>query len=430
MSRAPTVLVEQSSALPLIGLTIALRSGATLDPEGREGLCRLTGRMMRRTGGGRSTEELDRRIDSLGGSLVVDSSHSTTGVHGAVIARSLEPFVELMEDVTAHPGFDEEELQRLIRETQAELVEALDHDRSLARHWFRRSMYAGHDYARSVSGNHASVAATTRDEVVRFHRQSFVRDNLIFAFSGDIDPESARSVAERIAGALPDAEAPDVAVSAPSFAQGRRLVFVDKPERSQTQILIGTAGTHPRDPDHIALFVANTVFGGTFTARLSHEVREKRGWSYGAYSSLPIDRERRAMSLWTFPKAEDAAACIRLELDLLERFVARGVTQKELTLAKRYLIRSHAFALDTASKRVNLELDRLLYDLPEDYYSAYTERVNAVSRDDVNAAIARRLDPKDLLVVVVGTASDIADAVRSAIPNLETSEVVAYDSDA
>jgi zinc protease len=410
-------------------MTMALRTGAARDPFGKEGLCRFMGRLMRRTGGGRSTEALDVHVDSLGGSLGVDASHTVSGVHGTVISRSLDPFVELVGDIAARPGFDPAEHARLARETLAEIVEARDHDRALARSHFRRHMYRNHPYGRSVVGTRASIADLSVDDVREFHRQSLVRDNVVFAFSGDIDQDAAEAIAQKLLAALPEGASPEQSTAAPEFGAGRHLVFVDKPERAQTQILIGTAGTQPHDDDHVALFVANTVFGGTFTARLTQEVREKRGWSYGAYSNLPIDKERRALSLWTFPKASDAAACIRLELELLQAFVDRGITNKELTWAKRYLVRSHAFALDTASKRVGLLLDQVLYDLPDGYYTDYTKHVEAVTLDQVNQAIARRLNPANLVLTVVGTATEILDDVRAAIPDLAGETVVAFDSD-
>ena len=425
--KPPQVLVESCAALPIVSMTMALRTGAARDPVGKEGLCRLMGRLMRRTGGGRSTEELDVHVDSLGGSLGVDASHSVSGVHGTVITRSLQQFVDVLGDVAARPGFDPAEHARLKRETLAEIVEARDHDRALARSNFRRRMYPDHAYGRSVVGSQSSIADLSLEDVRAFHRESYVRDNVVFAFSGDIDPDTANTIAEQLLEALPAGAAPDQSVPAPTFSEGRHLVFVDKPERSQTQILIGTAGTRPQDEDHVALFVANTVFGGTFTARLTQEVREKRGWSYGAYSNLPIDKERRALSLWTFPKAEDAAACIGLELDLLERFVDKGITKKELAWAKRYLVRSHAFALDTASKRVGLLLDEVMYELPDGYYRDYTKHVEAVTLEQVNAAIARRLDPHNLIVAVVGTASQIFDEVRAAIPELADAQIVPFD---
>jgi zinc protease len=250
---------------------------------------------------------------------------------------------------------------------------------------------------------------------------------LHFAFSGDIEAKEARSLAERVASSVPPGTSSADTIGDPVMKPGRRLVLVDKPERTQTQILIGGLGTHARDADHTALSVGNTIFGGTFTARMTQEVRSKRGWSYGAYSSLPIDRRRQAFSMWTFPKAEDAGPCIALELEMLHALRERGVTKKELSWAKRYLTRSHAFAVDTPAKRVGLALDSKLYDLPENYYQNYLERIAAVSLDEVNQALLTRLPEQDLLVVVVGTAGDIRAGIESAIPELAETEVVRFD---
>lgn len=423
------LLIESSPALPLVHVTVALTSGALEDPAGKEGLTRLTARAMRRTGGGLTQQQLDTRIDSLGGSLGADVSHSTVSFNGTVIARNLDAFLDLMIDVLARPGFSEEELALLRRETEAELIEARDNDRALARRWFSRKMFAGHPYARSVSGALTTVPTMTAGDVRALYQRTWARENVVLSFSGDIDAAHARASAERLLEALGSGPRLADQVTDPTGPRGRSLVFVDKPERTQTQILIGGLGSHPRDPDHIALHVANTVLGGTFTARLMKEVRSKRGWSYGAYSSLPYDRHRQAFSLWTFPKASDAAACIQLELELLAAWCEKGITQRELAGAKRYLTRSHAFAIDTATKRVGLAFDALIYDLPPDYYEGYLDHIADVSLERANAAIRDRIDPAHLVVAVVGTAAEIEAEVRAAIPGLCAHEIVAHDAD-
>jgi zinc protease len=424
-----TLLCEESRTLPLVWVTVAIRTGALEDPEGQEGLTRLTARLMRRTAGGASPHEIDTRIDSLGGSLGADVSHSVGSFHGTLIARSLEPFVDVLVDVLARPGFSTAELERLVRETSAELVEARDNDRALVQRWFRRKLFAGHAYGRPISGTPASLARIGDKDVRDQWRRLWVGENLVFGLAGAIDEAGARAVQQRIASALPGGAARPDPLPDPALRPGRHLVIVDKPERTQTQILIGGRGSSAHDPDHTALHVANTVFGGTFTARLMEEVRSKRGWSYGAYSSLPCDRRRQAFSLWTFPKAEDAAACIRLELEMLRAFCEEGITDEELSRAKRYLVRSHAFAVDTAAKRLGLRLDELLYELPAGYHTGYTERVQAVTRDQANAAIRSRISDQDLLVAVVGTEKQIGEPVREAIERLESVEVVPFDAD-
>lgn len=426
---SPTVLVESSRALPLVSMTIATRSGATTDPAGKEGLLRLACRLVRRTGAGLTTEALDERIDALGASISVDVGHSSATFHGAVITRSLEAFAELLVGVLGKPSLAETELSKLQRETVAELVDARDHDRELGQRWFRQRLFGSHLFARPVGGTTVSVGAVSRADVRSTYERVLCAKNLVFAFAGDVDEDRARAIAGTVASALPEGEPILDDVPEPTLEPGRRLVIVDKPERTQTQILIGCLGTHPHDPDHIALHVGNTIFGGTFTARLMNEVRSKRGWSYGAYSSLPYDRHRRGFSLWTFPKAADAAPCIALELELLEKWCAEGVTAKELAWAQRYLARSHAFAIDTPSKRVGQTLDEELYGLPPDYHDKYVEHVRAVTLEQVNAAIRERITPKNLLITVVGTASEIAAPIKQVIDGLQSTEIVPFETD-
>ena len=423
------LLVEATPALPVISLTVAAKAGATLDPAGKEGLLRSVARLMRRTGDGLTTEVIDERIDAMGGSVGVDVGHSATSIHATVIKRSLDDLVDLVVGILARPSLSEEELARLKRETTSDLIETRENDRELGQRWFRRRLFGDHAYGRSVAGTIESIGSLNHSDVVARYAQTFCSENLVFAFAGDTSPEEAQGIAERISSALPSgAPLPDT-VPEPAMQSGRRLLLVDKPERTQTQILIGCLGTHPNDDDHVALHVGNTIFGGTFTARLMNEVRSKRGWSYGAYSNLPYDRHRRGFSLWTFPKSEDAAACIELELGLLEKWWQDGVTARELSWAQRYLVRSHAFAVDTAGKRVGQALDEVLYDLPPGYHSEYLERVRAITLDEVNAAIQKRITPKDLVISVVGTASTIQKDVTAKIGDLASVEVIPFDRD-
>jgi zinc protease len=423
------VLVETNRALPLVSFSIALKTGSILDPEGMAGATRMLTRWMRRTAGGRDSHVIDTEIDALGGAFGADVSPSTLVFQGTVITRSLDGLMRIAGDVLARPGFAEPELERLRRETLAELTESLDDDRGLCRRWFRHRVFGAHPYARSVTGTASSLARIKAADLQALYARVVRPENLIFAFSGDIERPRAEALAEQIQSQLTLGPAPSDETGEPTTISGKRLTFVDKPDRTQTQIMIGGLGTHPQDADHLALHVANTVFGGTFTARLTQEVRAKRGWSYGAYSSLPIDRRRQAFSMWTFPKGEDAAPCIELQLKMLHDLRTKGITKKELAWAKKYLVRSHAFALDTAAKRVGLLLDSALYGLPEGYYENYIEHVKGVTLEAANASVVTRLSEDDLLITVVGTAAQIGDSVRAAIPGLASSEVVPFDTE-
>ena len=428
-AQGPAVMLEQDVSLPLIHVGISTRSGADDDPPALAGLSRIAGRLMRRTAGGHSSDEIDARIDRMGASLGLDAGHSGVALSGVVLERSFGDFIGLLEEALTAPGLKEDELERLKRETRAELMEVLDSDQHLVQRWFLRTVFADHPYGRSVIGSERSLEAITVEDVRRCLAREFCREGVIFGYAGAIDAERAERVSQAIWQKLPAGEGTPPPPPEPVASGGRRLVFVDKPERTQTQILIGGVGSHPRDPDHFGLMVANTVFGGTFTARLTQEVRAKRGWSYGANSSLGYDRQRQSFSMWTFPKAEDAAPCIELELDLLEQWWQRGILEEELDWAKRYLIQSQAFARDTAAKRVGLRLDEILNDLPPGQHDQFVSLVEAVTLEQANAAIQNRISREHLTIVVLGTYSEIGSAVRAVVPGLTSERVVPFDTE-
>jgi len=423
------VIVETSHALPLVNLIVARTTGSVLDPTGKEGTMRILSRLSRRTAGGRPLQTIEETLDRLGGSIGTDASFSSTSLSGTVIARSLSPFVELVADAMGCPSLDRTEFDRLKRETRAEIIDGRDNDRALAHRALRRAMYPGHPYARTASGTLATLARIEHEDIVKCDSSVRRRGGLIVGMSGSIELSQARDVAARILDAIPEGIAPVDQSGDPTVPEGRKLVIVDKPERAQTQILIGLQGTKPVDPDHTALHVATTVFGGTFSSRLMQAIRVERGWSYGAYASLPIDRYRQMMTLWTFPSKDDAAACTKLELDLLDQLVSVGITQKELDFAKKSLVRSHAFSIDTAAKRMGMAVDTATLGLPMDFYAQYEERVASVTLDEANLALRTRFDPRHLVVSVVGTASDLRERLQDSIPNVMSVDVVPHDSE-
>ncbi|WP_394828726.1 M16 family metallopeptidase [Pendulispora albinea] len=423
------LFVESSHTIPLVDVVVSLRSGAAHDAQDKQGLFRTTFGMLRRGARDYTARQIEDAIDRLGSEVSIDVNASVATVFGQVIERNLEPFIELFATLLESPTFPEDEFGRLKREIVADLIGARDNDRALAQRAFRRGLFRDHPYSRSSAGTIPGVESLTTDDVRANYRKHFVKGNVVIGFSGDITREAAERYARRLIQALPDGPRLEDPVPPPSPVEGRRLVFVDKPERTQTQIIIGRLGTSPHDPDHVALTVANSVFGGTFTSRLMREVRSKRGWSYGASSRLGVDRQRHSFSMVTFPAATDAPACIALELELLTDLLDNGITARELAFIKRYLARSYAFEIDTANKRLHQALDVELLGLPKDYYSSHVTRVEAITLEEANGALKNRLNASDLLISIVGTASEIFDKVRDAIPNLAAHDVVPFDRD-
>ena len=427
LSTGHQLFVEPDARIPLVTFNITFPGGYAHDPHGKDGLSRLVGRVLRRGVDGLTANEFEAAIDGLGAEFAFDISASATQLQGQVIARNADAFIDLLARMFARLTAPDAEIQKTIREAVSELSEARDNDRVLLHRAFRGALFHGHGYARSALGDETTLGAITPADVRDFAKRRFVRDGATLGFAGAITAEAAVRLAEHLLAALGTTPAISATLPPPSVPKaGRHLLFVDKPERTQTQLQIGRLGTSPHDPDHAALLLGNSIFGGSFTSRMMQEIRVKRGWSYGAGSRLPIDRERHEFSMHCATASEDAAACIALQIGMLEKLVAEGVTDRETAATKKFLVKSWAFEVDTAEKRLVHPLDVVALALPEDYYSGYTARFAATSREAANAAIARRLPADDLMICVVGTAGDVLEGLQKAIPNLASTTVIPY----
>jgi len=425
---AITAIVEESRLLPLVDIQITLRTGSVHDPRGKEGLSRICAAMIRMGTRRMPARVVEETIDRLGGHLSIQCASSFTHFSAVVLERNLDPFMALLGELLRAPAWRAGDLELVKRETVAEIIEACDDDHALSARHFRRYAFGAHPYGRPVSGTPSSVRSIERGDAIRHWSRHFVKPNLIVGASGAISAERLGRLVDEHLGGVADGKAPRDRVPATRIMPGRRVLVVDKPERTQTQILIGTLGARAGDPDYFALAVGNTVFGGTFTSRLMREIRSKRGWSYGASSRIAQDRQRDLWWMWAFPAARDAVPCIRLELSLLEKLLDRGISENELRFAKRFLTKSHAFDIDTPVKRLMQSIDVELFGLPRDFYLRFVERIQSVTRSEANEALARRLSAKDLAIVLVATADQLKDQLAD-LPGVKRVDTVAFDAE-
>ncbi len=407
------LLVEENHDLPLVRVLVALTTGAADDPVERDGLTNFSTELMARGAGGRTRAELDAAFDALGAGLEIVTDLDGCYFEITVLRKKLDGALALLGDVLARPDFPTEEADKLRREVRAQLDELRDDDGSLARRYFQRAMYGEHPYGRTVIGSEPTLAKLDEHGARAWHKEALRTGHLMIGFAGDLDEREAESLVVRHFGSLPDGGAAPAHYPAPRGRSGLRLTLVDKPDRTQSQILFGQPAPAWSDPDYWPLLVATTAFGGTFTARLMNEVRSKRGLSYGASARIGRGRGPKALVAHVFPSLEQTPETLELVLRLWREWIESGISDEERSFAAGHLASSFAFNLATPEDRLELRAQVALAGLGDDYAARYAERVRAVTLDDTRRALARQ-SAGDLELCIVSTADELLPLLEEA----------------
>jgi zinc protease len=408
------VLVEENHDLPLVRVQLALASGAADDRPSDDGLTNFATELMARGAGGKTRAELDRAFDALGTGLDPVTDLDGTYFEVTVLRDKLDAALTLLSDVVTRPDFPSSEADKLRREIAAQLDELRDDDGQLVRRFFARQLYGEHPYGRTIIGTERTLPRLDAARAREWYARTVTSDGLLVGFAGDVAPSEAQALAERAFGALPRGDAGMHRYPDPPTRRGMRITIVDKPERTQSQILWGQPAPQWGTPDFFALQVATCAYGGTFTARLMNEVRSKRGFSYGASARLGQGRGRKALVAHIFPSLEQTPEALRLVLDLHREWVEGGITQEELEFARGYLARSFAFTMATPEDRLELAIGCSVAGLPVDHAARFPERISAVTLEDTRRAMRTWLTPRDLEVCIVSTADALVPRLRDA----------------
>lgn len=425
------VIVEDDHSVPLVHVIVASRSGSAADPRHREGLTNLGAEWARHGAGGRSRTALDEAFDALGGTLDVRVEQDMTRFEGEVLARNLDAYLALVADILLRPTFDPAEFARTRQEIAGQTDENRNDDRQLCERFFLRNVYGEHPYGHPVDGLKAALEAATAPETAGHFRRHFGGRNLIFAFSGDVDPDALSATLAQTFHGLSAAPAPPpnpLELRAPVPLKGWRIELVDKPDRQQTQLMFGHATLHASDSDFVPLQIAMAAFGGrAMSSTLMDEVRRKRGLAYGAYLILEERRGSGAAMGWVFSGTDKTVAMLKLVLNLYVTFMEKGLSPADVAFFQRFLIGSHASDMDVPEQRLAARVAAEVAGLPGDFVDSYAARVSAVSAAEVNAAIKRHVHARDLAITMVATAPVMKKLLTGAKIQESAIDVVPYD---
>ena len=423
LSNGLTVLLMEKHQVPVLQINLVVRAGSAMDPEAKVGLASMTGAMLDEGSGQRDALAVADAVDYLGAQLSVSTEqHSTTISLHTPVSR-VDSALSVLADVALRPAFPDEELERQRRQRLTALGQQHDEPRVVASVLFARTLYGeAHPYGRRSGGVERSLRALTVSDLRHFHDTWFRPNHSALIVVGDVRAEVILPRLETYFGTAggpggrtglwqpgrtPDHHWPDA-----TQVTARRLYIVDKPGAAQTEVVAGSVGAARSTPDYYALVVMNTVLGGSFTSRLNQNLREEKGYTYGASSGFGFDRLAgpfSARSAVHTAVTDKALAEVIKEL----RRIRDRVPGEELERAKNFVALRFPERFESVASIARQLGELYVYDLPLDYYHHFTRRILSVTSRDVQRVAREHVDPDRIAIVLVGDRSKIEAGVRA-----------------
>jgi len=424
------VIVARSSDLPLVTANLIVKAGASADPPGLSGTVSMAAGMLTEGTKTRSAQEIARQIEALGATLASGAGVESSSVSLNVMPDKLAAALAIMADVARHPAFAPEELERQRQQALDGLKVAYQEPGSLAGMAAAPLVFGGTAFGHAAGGTPASLVKITPADLAKVHAAAFRPDNAILVLSGDISADQGFALAQAAFGDWKAPAGPAPAQPAVTPAAKPRAVVIDLPDAGQAAVTMVGPAIARNDADYYPAIVANSVLGGGYSARLSEEIRVKRGLSYGAGSALSTRRTTGAFSARAQTKNESAPQVLDLMRKEIGGLAAQPAGPDELTARKSSLVGDFGRDLATTGGLAGVLGDLAFYDVPLAEVAAYTGKVEAVTAAQVQAFAARVLDPARASVLVVGDGKAFLPALKAAEPALDVIPAADFDPDA
>ena len=398
--------------LPVVDLKLVIRSGSADDPQDMPGTAQIVAAMLKEGTRTMTSAQLAERVDFLGAHLWVDNDEENIYIQMRALSEHLDEAMGLVADLAMRPAFSGSELGKLRKRELDRLALSQKDPNFLAAKEFYKRLYGDHPYAH-VDTTEAVVRKIGVSHLKAFHRQHFMPNNALLVGAGAVTADELQAAAAKAFKGWRKGEAPTLDYPAPPTRAGREVVIVDRPESVQSVILVGNLALRRDSPDYIPLRVANQVLGGSAASRLFMDLREKQSLTYGAYSRVKENVEISPFQAYAAVRNEVTAQAMAGFMKHLEAIRATATPAAELNNAKRFLIDQLPLRLDTALKVVELMAEQRIYGLPDDYWQTFPTAIEGVTAQAAQAAAQKYIQADDALIVVVGRAAAVKEALAA-----------------
>jgi zinc protease len=418
LSNGLLLVVVEDRRLPLVSYRLVFRVGGAFDPPGLPGLTDLLAGLLPEGTESRTSKEIADEVARMGASLSAGASSDYTLVGASALSQFNDPILDLMAEIILEPSFPENEVELAKQNTKESLRQQRAQPSFLASEMVSRVMFGEHPYS-MVAPTPESIDRSSREEFVKFHRAKLVPNNGVFVVVGDVHYDEILHRIESLFSTWKRGEELAPNFPAPPVRSKKTAYLIDRPGSAQSNIVIANSGITRTSPDYFPMLLMHTVLGANASSRLFMNLREEKGYTYGAYSNLDARRSAgtfRATAEVRNPVTGDSLKEFFYELD---RIGSTPVSNKEIADAKSYLTGVFPIRLETQEGLTDQLVQINMMNLPKDYLENYRDRVQAVTVEDIQRVAAKYVRPDQAALIVVGDGASVLQQIKPYCEDIE-----------
>ncbi len=416
------VVILEEQRLPLVSYRLAFRTGSANNPPDMPGLMNIMSGLLNEGTETRSSKEIADEIARMGATLGAGSNSDYTTVAASALAIYQEQMLGMLADIALHPSFPQNEIDITKQNTKQGLVQQRAQSTFLAGERLARVLFGSHPYS-VVSSTPESIDAITREKLQSFHRQMFIPNNAVLFIVGDVEREAVLKRVNELFGKWERGQPVASNFPAPPTRTERAIYLVDRPGSAQSTITIANIAISRSSADYFPMLLLNTMLGGSFSTRLDQNLRENKGYTYGASSTLDTRRAGGSFRAGAEVRTPVTGASLKEFFYELDRIRTEPVPELELQNSKAFLTGLLPIRIETQEGLTDQLVQLKMFDLPDNYLQTYRDRVNAVTSADVQRVAQKYLMTDRDAIVIVGDAAAIMDQIK---PYAQTIEI--YDA--
>jgi predicted Zn-dependent peptidase len=401
------VFVVENNKLPRVTFRLVIDRDPIIEGE-NAGYVQLAGNLLRTGTTNRSKDQIDEEVDFIGADLFTTSSTVT----GIALKKHVNSLLDIMSDVVLNADFKQEELDKLKKQTISGLKAEKDDPNAIAGN-VRRALSYGLDHPYGEQTTEETVNNITLEMCKNYYDTYFKPNAAYLAVVGDITFDEAKELVEKYFADWKKGEIPSTKIPKVEEPLVTKVALVDRPNAVQSVINVAyPLNLTLASDDAIKARVLGMILGGYFSSRVNQNLREDKGWTYGARASIGPDKIVGNFIAGTEARNSVTDSVVTEILNELKKLRNEKVSAEELESAKKYLIGSFARSLESPQTIAEFALNIQLENLPEDYYKTYLQKVNSVTVEDIQATAKKYLKPDNAYVIVVGKAEEVAESLK------------------